>query len=163
MATTQEVSRAKHSLRQECHSTRAALSGYPDGMSELVRPARRRMSKPLAGSFGRRTAFPSAVDIDATVHSAADALGALEDIERTVRSLELAKVRLIGTAQRYGASWDEIGAAMAVSRQAAWERYRGRVRELLDVTASRAGHSEEETLASAAAVLGEVRARRTRR
>ena len=63
-----------------------------------------------------------------------------------MRSLELAKIRLIGAAQRYGASWDEIGSAMGVSRQAAWEKYRDRARGLLDVTAARASHSEAETL-----------------
>jgi hypothetical protein len=101
-------------------------------------------------------------DID-TVRSAPQALGALGDVERTMRALELAKIRLIAAAQRHGASWDEIGSAMEVSRQAAWEKYRDRVRSLLDVTAARATQSEAEILESAASVLREVRGRRPRR
>ncbi len=80
-----------------------------------------------------------------------------------MRVLEARKVRLIGLAQQLGASWDEIGSALEVSRQAAWEKYRDRVRELLGVTAARARHSEDETLESAARVLKEVRARRRHR
>lgn len=132
-------------------------------MTELRGAAKAPLSRHLAGSFGRGTPLDPAVDIDTVVHSAPEALGALGDIERTMRSLELAKIRLIGVAQRHGASWDEIGSAMEVSRQAAWEKYRDRVRSLLDVTAARATHSEEETLKSAAAVLKEVRGRRVGR
>lgn len=80
-----------------------------------------------------------------------------------MRVLEARKIRLIGAAQRYGASWDDIGSALDVSRQAAWEKYRDRTRALLEDTAARAQHSEEEALASAAQVLKEVRARRRRR
>lgn len=134
-------------------------SGYLDGMAELKAPS----SHPRADSFGRVTASDPSVDIDTVVHSASEALGALGDVERTMRSLELAKIRLIGVAQQHGASWDEIGSALEVSRQAAWEKYRDRVRSLLDVTAARASHSEEETLESAAAVLREVRGRRVGR
>ncbi len=77
-----------------------------------------------------------------------------------MRLMEARKVRLIGLAQEHGASWDEIGSALEVSRQAAWEKYRDRVREVLNATEARARHSEEQTLASAAQVLKEVRARR---
>lgn len=80
-----------------------------------------------------------------------------------MRVLEARKVRLIGLAQQLGVSWDEIGSALEVSRQAAWEKYRDRVRELLRVTAARAHVSEDETLESAARVLKEVRARRRHR
>lgn len=100
--------------------------------------------------------------IDAVVHSASDALGALSVVERDMRALEVRKLRLIGAAQRHGASWDEIGSALEVSRQAAWEKYRDRVRVLFDVAADRAQRSEEETLESAATVLREVRRRRRR-
>jgi len=139
------------------------LSGYLDNMTELSRTAKTPLSRYLASSIWRGTAADPAVDLDSVVHSAPEALGALGDIERTMRSLEFAKIRLIGAAQRHGASWDEIGSAMAVSRQAAWEKYRDRVRDLLDVTAARAGNSEEESLESAATVLREVRGRRSGR
>lgn len=116
-----------------------------------------------AGALGRPALFDPAVDVDFVVPSAKKALRTLADIERTMRSLEVAKIQMIGAAQRHGASWDEIGSALEVSRQAAWEKYRVRVRSLLDDTAARATHSEEETLDSAAAVLREVRGRRVAR
>ena len=136
------------------------LSGYLDSMTGLRGAAKTPLARRLAASVEREAPFGSAIDIDSVVHSAPEALDALGDIERTMRSLELAKIRLIGAAQRHGASWDEIGSAMEVSRQAAWEKYRDRVRGLLDVTAARASHSEAETLQSAATVLREVRGRR---
>jgi len=80
-----------------------------------------------------------------------------------MRVLEARKIRVIGLAQRQGASWDEIGSALEVSRQAAWEKYRDRVLALLDATDARSRHSEEQTLESAAQVLKGVRARRRRR
>jgi hypothetical protein len=104
-----------------------------------------------------------AFDGEAGLHTASDALEALTGIEHDIRVLEARKVRLIGLAQEQGASWDEIGSALAVSRQAAWEKYRVRVRELLDVTSARARHSEDQTLESAARVLKEVRARKRQR
>lgn len=118
------------------------------------------LSRRVAPSFGHGRPFDPSVDIDLVVQSAPDALNALGDLERAMRSMELAKIRLIGAAQAHGASWDDIGSAMSVSRQAAWERYRDRVRVLLDVTAARADHSEQETLDSASTVLKEVRGRR---
>lgn len=128
-------------------------------MTETGRPAKATLARRTVGPVRRAMPFG---DID-TVRSAPQALGALGDVERTMRALELAKIRLIAAAQRHGASWDEIGSAMEVSRQAAWEKYRDRVRSLLDVTAARATQSEAEILESAASVLREVRGRRPRR
>jgi hypothetical protein len=117
----------------------------------------------LRGSYVRRTSLAPGRDIEAVVLSASDALGALSEVEQDMRVLEVQKIRLIGAAQKHGASWDEIGSALDVTRQAAWEKYRDRVRELLDATAARAEYSEDETLESAAEVLKEVRARRRRK
>lgn len=129
-------------------------------MTELRGAANVQRSRRLATSPGIGTIFDPGADIESVVHSAPDALEALGEVELKMRSLELTKIRLIGAAQRHGASWDEIGSAMDVSRQAAWEKYRDRIRDLLDVTAVRASHSEAETLESATAVLREVRRRR---
>jgi hypothetical protein len=101
-------------------------------------------------------------DTEGDLRLSSDALAALTGVAQDMLVLEARKIRLIGVAQEQGASWDEIGSALEVSRQAAWEKYRDRVRELLDVTAARARHSEDETLESAAQVLKEVRARRRR-
>lgn len=94
--------------------------------------------------------------------SVPDALDALGEVELDIRTLEVKRIALIGAAQAQGASWGEIGAALGVSRQAAWEKYRDLVRAALEVTAARAQHSEEAILASAADALKEVRARRQR-
>lgn len=87
----------------------------------------------------------------------------LTDIERQMAQLDIERVRLMAEAQRRGASWEVIGAALGTSRQSAWETYRERVRELLDTSASRVDAGEEELLESAAASLNRVRARRRRR
>lgn len=100
-------------------------------------------------------------DVDAAaVRSASDALRALAQVDHEMQALEIRKVRLIGAAQRHGASWEQIGSALEVSRQAVWEKYRDQVRALLDATGDRATASEEEALASAASVLREIRRRR---
>jgi len=124
--------------------------------SKPPRAARLRDRKPT-------TTTTLAFDGEAVLNSASEALQALTGIEHDIRVLEVRRVLLIGLAQEHGASWDEIGSALQVSRQAAWEKYRVRVRELLDVTAARARHSEDQTLTSAARVLKEVRARKRQR
>jgi hypothetical protein len=87
----------------------------------------------------------------------------LEAVEAQMRDLERRRVQLIATAQRHGASWRDISSVLGVSRQAAWEMYRNRAREILDATAERATLSEDEVLASASAALRGIRARRRRR
>ena len=121
------------------------------------------LAHPSEPASGRIRARPAARRTDVDVESASDALAALGDVEREMRALEVTRIRLIGVAQEHGATWEEIGSALEVSRQAAWEKYRDRVRDILEVTAARARHSEEETLESAARVLKEVRARRRRK
>ena len=137
-------------------------SGYLDGVPSRTRSSRPSARTPSTGSYAGGTGLVPPGDIDAVVHSPSDALGALSEVEQDMRALEVQKIRLIGAAQKHGASWDEIGTALDVTRQAAWEKYRDRVRELLDATAARAQHSEDETLESAAGVLKEVRTRRRR-
>ena len=116
--------------------------------------------RPPKPASGRIRARPAVQKTDVDVESASDALAALGELEREMRALEVTRIRLIGFAQQHGASWEEIGSALEVSRQAAWEKYRDRVRAVVEVSAARARHSEEETLESAAQVLKEVRARR---
>jgi hypothetical protein len=99
-------------------------------------------------------------DDAAVVESASDALGALAQVDQEMRALEVRKVLLIGAAQRHGATWGQIGSALKVSRQAAWEKHRDQVRALFEATGDRATASEEEALLSAASVLREIRRRR---
>jgi|SRR3990170_8969540 len=74
--------------------------------------------------------------------------------------LEERKLALIAETQTLGGSWEEVGRALVVTRQAAWEKYRRRVRDMLERSAASATYSEEELLDSAADVLRAVRRRR---
>lgn len=95
-----------------------------------------------------------------TAEPVADDLARLAEVEHRLEELTDERVQLIADAQRHGASWEDIGSVLGVSRQAAWHMYRERVMRLLDQTASRATASEEEIAASAAASLKRIRARR---
>jgi len=134
------------------------VSGYLDNVKDQGRHPKGHAT----ASTKRRSARRQAHGIEVGVRPESDALGELGRLEADLRALEARRIRLIGVAQRQGASWDDIGSALDVTRQAAWEKYRDRVRELLDATAARSEHSEEELAASATDVLKEVRARRRR-
>lgn len=138
------------------------MSGYLDGMPSAARTPKASTLPDRSEPASGRTRTRSARTAEVQVQSSSDALAALNDVEQEIRALEVRRIRLIGAAQQHGASWEEIGSALEVSRQAAWEKYRDRVRAVLEATASRAGDAESEMLDSAARVLGEVRARRRR-
>lgn len=89
-------------------------------------------------------------------------LARLGDLEVRMRRLAIERIRLIAVAQQHGASWEAISEVLGVTRQAAWETYRDRAREVLDATAARATASEDEILESAVHALKEVRGRRRR-
>ena len=98
----------------------------------------------------------------ASSRSGPDPIAALRDIVDEIGVLEARRLALIADAHANGASWDDIASALDVTRQAAWERYRHRVLEMLERSAATATHSEDELLGSAAEVLKEVRGRRRR-
>lgn len=89
-----------------------------------------------------------------------DGLRALQDRER---ELEVNKRALIAQARLQGRSWAEIGAALGVSKQAAWQLFNDEITLMLDRIAARAGLTEEEAMRLAveevAAVRGERRSR----
>lgn len=88
------------------------------------------------------------------------ALQALQDQER-----ELAQIRrdLIAEARSQGRSWSEIGMALGVSKQAAWELYNVEVTALLDRVAQRSGLSDDEANLLAQEELAVVRRKRRSR
>jgi hypothetical protein len=53
----------------------------------------------------------------------ADPLKLIAGIREGSRSLERWQRKAVNAARKRGLSWDEIGAAYGVSRQAAWERF----------------------------------------
>jgi uncharacterized membrane protein len=68
----------------------------------------------------------------------------------------------VGQARQAGRSWAEIGDALGVSRQAAWELYNSGLRSAIAKARAEAGLSEEEAQAVADEELRVVRSRRRR-
>ena len=68
----------------------------------------------------------------------------------------------VGQARGAGRSWAEIGDALGVSRQAAWQLYNSGLRSAIARARTEAGLSEEEAQAVADEELNVVRDRRRR-
>lgn len=62
-----------------------------------------------------------------------------------------------------GKSWAEIGDALGVSRQAAWQLYNQELNRAVALVRKLSGMSESDTLALASEELSSVRSRRRRR
>lgn len=90
-------------------------------------------------------------------------LDLLVDLERRIGELDVERIKLIGDAQRHGASWEAIGAALGITRQSAWRTYRDRVLRLLDETSTVVNTDETALLESASESLKRVRERRRAR
>jgi hypothetical protein len=73
------------------------------------------------------------------------------------------KRQLIALARRQGASWAEIGQALGVSKQAAWEQYRGEITAMLDRIRDRTGWTEDEAMEIAVQELVAMRRERRQR
>ncbi|HRE00249.1 MAG TPA: hypothetical protein PLV68_03060 [Ilumatobacteraceae bacterium] len=90
-----------------------------------------------------------------------DPLDALRELSR--RESELGRLRreVIGSARAAGATWEEVGAALGMSRQAAWEYYSRATRARLEQLAA-----DESDLSDDAAMelaVDEVKAARRER
>ncbi len=92
----------------------------------------------------------------------AEPLDELQALRRRETELSAQKRRLIAEARRRGRSWAEIGEALDVSKQAAWELYNADVRTLLDSAAERSGLTEDEAMRIAGEELAAVREHRRR-
>ena len=86
---------------------------------------------------------------------------------RRVQALRVAGGRLddwlveaVADARQQGRSWDDIGQALGVSRQAAWELFRDRARQALDAARRESPLTEDEALALAVEETRAVRRRR---
>jgi len=66
----------------------------------------------------------------------------------------------VGEARRAGRSWAEIGDALGVSRQAAWQLYNSGLRSAIARSRAEANLSEDEALGIANEELRAVRSRR---
>lgn len=92
-----------------------------------------------------------------TAHETAEPLGALRALQERERELEDARRRLIAAARDQGRSWTEIGSALGVSKQAAWQLYHADITAMLDRTSDRSGLSEDEAMRIAREELAAVR------
>jgi hypothetical protein len=92
----------------------------------------------------------------------ADPLEALRELSRLGVELEELRRRQVDAARQSGATWEQIGESLGMSRQSAWEFYTRDVRELLDETAANAGLEDDEAIGIATDEVSQIRRRRRR-
>lgn len=91
----------------------------------------------------------------------ADPLAALRELTRGEAELEAVRRAKVEAARDAGASWEQVGEALGVSRQSAWEYYSSAVRsKLASNVESNADLAEADAMDLA---VDEVRAVRRRR
>lgn len=99
-------------------------------------------------------------DDETTVSVASTAggpLGVLASIGTSARQISEWRRDAVAQARRDGHSWADIGRALGISKQAAWQQFNADISAMLDDIAGRGGLTEEE--ASRVAV-DEIRAHR---
>ena len=100
------------------------------------------------------------IDIDVLPQDPLDALG---ELSRAGSELEALVRDRVAAARRQGATWEEIGERLGMTRQAAWEYYTRDVRRILDEAAADGEDlTEEEALHLATEEVAEIRRRRRR-
>lgn len=101
------------------------------------------------------------------IHSDAlptDPLQALRELSRVDRELEELRRDRVEAARRQGATWDQIGESLGMSRQSAWEYYTRPARRMLDRQAGRPETPDEaEAMSVAVDEVTQVRHRRSHR
>jgi hypothetical protein len=91
----------------------------------------------------------------------ADPLEALRELARGETELDRLRYEQVRAAREAGASWEEIGAALGMSKQSAWEYFTRRVRsELAENAATNVDLDEEEATELAVEEVRTVRRRR---
>lgn len=119
-----------------------------------------------AGAYDDQVASQLAAESEGVTVSiglrAEDPIDRLRGLKTADDQLERWLVEAVGEARRAGRSWASIGAALGVSRQAAWELYNNDLREAVDEARARSGLDEPEAMALATEELRRVRSRRRR-
>jgi len=90
----------------------------------------------------------------------ADPLEALRELSRADVELEALRRERVVEARRQGATWDQIGESLRMSRQSAWEYYMRRARQVLDESAASSDLDENEAMRIATEEVSRVRRRR---
>jgi hypothetical protein len=90
----------------------------------------------------------------------ADPLEALRELAGADAELEALRRERVAAARRQGATWDQIGESLAMSRQSAWEYYTRATRKALDESVADVDLDEGEAMRVATEEVGRVRRRR---
>jgi hypothetical protein len=97
------------------------------------------------------------IDVDSLP---ADPLEALRELSRADVELEALRRERVEVARSQGATWDEIGESLGMSRQSAWEYYTHATRRVLDESAVGSDLDEDEAMRITTEEVGRVRRRR---
>lgn len=97
------------------------------------------------------------IDVDSLP---ADPLKALRELSRADVELEALRRERIEAARSQGATWDQIGESLGMSRQSAWEHYTRATRRVLDESAVASDLDEDEAMQIATEEVSRVRRRR---
>ena len=90
----------------------------------------------------------------------ADPLHALRELSRADVELEALRRERVAAARRQGATWDQIGESLGMSRQSAWEYYTRETRRVLEESAVGSHLDEDEAMRVATEDVSRVRRRR---
>lgn len=91
-----------------------------------------------------------------------DPLAALRVLADTESQLDRMRRDRVIAARAGGASWQQIGDALGVSRQSAWEAFTADVRAALEASAADSGLEEDQAIDVAVSESRAVRQRRRR-
>ena len=97
------------------------------------------------------------IDVDSLP---ADPLEALRELSRADVELEALRRERVEAARSQGATWDEIGESLGMSRQSAWEYYTRKTRRVLDESAAGSDLDEDEAIRVATEEVSRLRRRR---
>jgi hypothetical protein len=89
-----------------------------------------------------------------------DPLEALKELSRADVELEALRRGRVEAARSQGATWDQIGESLGMSRQSAWEYYTRETRRVLDESAAGSDLDEDEAMRVATEEVTRVRRRR---
>ena len=92
----------------------------------------------------------------------ADPLDALRELTRTEVELGVLRRRSVEAARAAGASWDQIGEALGMTRQSAWEYFGRPARKSIASRVATSSLDEDEAMRLAVEETREVRRRRAR-
>ena len=90
----------------------------------------------------------------------ADPLEALQELSQADLELEALRRNRVAEARRQGATWDQIGESLGMSRQSAWEYFTRETRRILDEGTAGGDLGEDEAMRIATEEITRVRRRR---